>query len=63
MYSVIVDSLRLIRNGDGVEEVYRLYEDPWEERNIPAASTATKIEGMRAALPPVPARNSEREAQ
>jgi arylsulfatase A-like enzyme len=53
MYSVILDSLRLIRNGDGKEEIYRVYEDPWEQRNLPPDSTAGAVLArMRAAFPP-----------
>ena len=51
MSSVILNDLRLIRNGDGREEIYRLYEDPWEQRNLPADSAAGEVERLRSALP------------
>ena len=32
--SVMLDSLQLIRNGDGREELYQLGRDPWQVRNL-----------------------------
>ncbi len=52
MHSVIRDSLRLIRNGDGSEEIYRVYRDGWETSNL-AADSATLAAGLRGLLPPI----------
>jgi arylsulfatase A-like enzyme len=51
MYSVIQDSLRLIRNGDGSEELYRVYDDPWESRNLLPDSAPGELARLRSALP------------
>lgn len=66
MYSVMVDSLRLILNGDGTEEIYRVYQDPGERERLAADSTA-EIERLRAIVRPLrsagPAARPAREAQ
>ena len=52
MYSVVVDNLRLILNGDGTEEVYRFEQDPWEREKLAADSTGG-IERLRAIVRPL----------
>jgi arylsulfatase A-like enzyme len=51
MRSVVADSFRLIRNGDGSEELYRVVEDPWEKKNLMASdSTKPGVERLRVLM-------------
>ncbi|MCA9738439.1 MAG: sulfatase [Gemmatimonadota bacterium] len=51
MKSIVVDNLHYILNGDGVEELYDLATDPWEERDLIAVDTlAARLPGLRAHL-------------
>lgn len=51
MYSVVLDSLRLIGNGDGTEELYRFYDDPWEQQALKIDSAASEaIAPLRGVL-------------
>jgi arylsulfatase A-like enzyme len=34
MRTVVLDSLQLIRNGDGIQEFYQLGRDPWQVQNL-----------------------------
>jgi arylsulfatase A-like enzyme len=55
MYSVVMDSMRLIHNGDGSEELYRFYDDPWERNKLVTDSTQAGLRRLRASLPNPPA--------
>ena len=53
MKSVVAESLRYIRNGDGKEELYGLLNDPWETRDLvktDSLATATRIVRLRETL-------------
>lgn len=58
--SVVLDSLQLIRNGDGREELYQLGRDPWQVRNLagdPAFGEAlARYRGALGRLAPPPER-------
>jgi arylsulfatase A-like enzyme len=51
MRSVVLDSLQLIVNGDGVQEFYQLGRDPWQVQNLIGRSEfAEALERYRGAL-------------
>ena len=51
MQSIQEGALRYIRNGDGVEELYDLFADPGEQRNLAGEPAAAGVlDGLRAAL-------------
>jgi arylsulfatase A-like enzyme len=51
MTSLVADSLRYIRNGDGQEELYGLLTDPWEHRDLATSdSGGPALERLRQTL-------------
>ena len=51
MHSIVLDSLQLIENGDGKEELYHLGEDSWQVRNLVAVPAyQSELNRYRAAL-------------
>jgi arylsulfatase A-like enzyme len=55
LWSIVLDSLHYILNGDGTEELYRMGQDSWEVRNLAAdPGFRAELERHRAALRRVP---------
>ena len=50
MKSVVLGGKKYIRNGDGVEEVYDLLEDPAERHNLADELSPEELERLRQAL-------------
>jgi arylsulfatase A-like enzyme len=51
MTSLVADSLRLIRNGDGSEELYRVQADPFEQDNLSGQPGMTsRLSALRGVL-------------
>jgi arylsulfatase A-like enzyme len=51
MTSLVADSLRYIRNGDGQEELYGLLTDPWEHHDLATSdSGGPALERLRQTL-------------
>jgi arylsulfatase A-like enzyme len=50
MYSVVVDSFHLIRNGDGVEELYQIHADPMEATDLITSAPPELVRSLRAEL-------------
>ena len=51
MASAVGGGLHLIRRGDGVEELYDIVADPFEQRELMSSRGATpEVEALRAAL-------------
>jgi len=51
MASAVGGGLHLIRRGDGVEELYDIVADPFEQRELMSIrGTAPEVEALRSAL-------------